>query len=625
MITVRKIIAFAGVLFCLMHLPDFAFSQKKIDTAKLQQAGRYYQEREFEKAAVLYKEIFEISGSQHYFVYYLNCLIELSKYDQAEKEIKKEIRRTNKDASLYVQWGALLKQQNRFEEASDKFESALKLGPKYKSDFIQLANSFISKREFEWAEKVYLLGRNSIIDDDFNYELARVYLYQRNYEQMLAEYLELLKKDENNLSRVQSSLRSALRSDVDDSLQGMFRQLVLKSIQAEPGVVAYNRLLIWLFTQEEMYSQALRQTIALDKRSGQEDLTIAALARVAGNNHFYGDAIQAYDYIIEKGVEGVSYYEAQRSKMQLLYQQYILKDEDALSEEQLEERFESTLAVVGENPESVGLLIDFAHFLAFYEDKPDQAVQILEEGRKIPRLQAIQRDFIKNELADISVYKDDLWEAVLLYSQLIEANRDNELGDEVKLKKARLGYFMGNLSWAKALLNVIKAGTSKLVANDALELSLFISNNSNLDTTEIPLQQFARADLYTFRNQGEKAWAVLDSIETNFPRHSLTDDVLFRKAKIKIANGDFQQAAAYLEEIVTNYSYELLADDALFQLAGLYENQLMEKEKAEGLYKKMLVQYPASIYVTKSREKYRELRGDFEDDKETEFFEGGAN
>ena len=74
------------------------------------------------------------------------------------------------------------------------------------------------------------------------------------------------------------------------------------------------------------------------------------------------------------------------------------------------------------------------------------------------------------------------WEAMLIYSQVIEENKTNSLGDEVKLKKARLGYYMGNFSWAKAQLDVLKASTSKLTANDAMELSMMIGNNLNLDT-----------------------------------------------------------------------------------------------------------------------------------------------
>ncbi len=232
----------------------------------------------------------------------------------------------------------------------------------------------------------------------------------------------------------------------------------------------------------------------------------------------------------------------------------------------------------------------------------------------------MQRDQLKNELADIQVLKDDLWEAVLLYSQIIDTNKNNPLGDEVKLKKAKLGYYMGNLSWAQAQLDVLKASTSKLIANDALELSIFISSNTALDTTEVPMQLFAKADLYQFRRQDSLAWATLDSIEAQYSYHSLLDDIYFRKAKTLTNRGDYAQAAAFLEKVRDGFAFDLLADDALFLLAELYEKKLDRSEEAGELYKQMLTQYPGSIYVEDARERYRRLRGEIPVDKETLFF-----
>jgi hypothetical protein len=152
---------------------------------------------------------------------------------------------------------------------------------------------------------------------------------------------------------------------------------------------------------------------------------------------------------------------------------------------------------------------------------------VLEKGLEIPRLKPEESGMLKTEMADIYVFAGDPWEATLLYSQVIDANKNNALGDEVKLKKAKLGYYMGNFSWAKAQLDVLKASTSKLTANDAMELSMLIGNNLNLDSTAVPLQMFARADLLFFRNKDAEAMATLDSIAELYPYHTLTDNILF--------------------------------------------------------------------------------------------------
>jgi outer membrane protein assembly factor BamD (BamD/ComL family) len=51
----------------------------------------------------------------------------------------------------------------------------------------------------------------------------------------------------------------------------------------------------------------------------------------------------------------------------------------------------------------------------------------------------------------------------------------------------------------------------------------------------------------------------------------------------------------------------MLADDALFQLATLYQNKLNRKAEAMELYKKMLTDYPGSVYVVDARTEYRKM------------------
>ena len=126
-----------------------------------------------------------------------------------------------------------------------------------------------------------------------------------------------------------------------------------------------------------------------------------------------------------------------------------------------------------------------------------------------------------------------------------------------------------------------------------------------------------------FRNKDSLALATLDSIAGMYPYHSLTDNILFRKAKIETDRNNFSAAAEYLQQITEDFSYGLLGDDALFMLAQLYNYNLDEKEKAKELYRKMLTRYPGSVFVEESRERFRELREIYPDvltNPEEEFF-----
>ncbi len=596
------------LIFLLAPVTVFGQAQDLQNKALL--ASQYYQSREFAKAADLYNQLYTATKSQGYLNIYIDCLISIPDYEKAEKEIRKGLRGNSSDAYWYVQWGFLKKNQGLVEESQKLYEKAINSLSDDSGEYSNLANQFISKREYEYAKNVYIKGRGKINAGIYNYELARVYYYMRNYDQMMNEYLEWIKLKETNIEIVKSNLQAILAVDNDGEISSQLKTIVLKRIQADPDQIIYNQLLIWLFIQDKNFTAAIRQSIALDKRTGEQDNNIFQLANVSASNKRYEEAEKAYNYLIAKGKRADYYYLASQQRLQMQFDRFMDEEtQDLTKATDLENQFKQTFETLGDYAETSGLVTEYAHLLAFYLKQPQKAVELLNKGLSHAGINPEQVSVLKEELADVYVYSGDLWEAVITYSQVIESNKANTLGDDVKFKKAKLGYYMGNFQWAKAQLDALRASTSKLIANDAMDLSLFINENMEDDSTAAPLKMFARADLQLFRNNYPEALTVLDSISKLYPFNSLTDDVDFRKAGIFQKQGKYQEAANLLESIVKDHSWEMLADDALFQLAGIYEHKLNQKDKAMELYKKMLTDYPGSVYVVDSRAEYRKMAG----------------
>ncbi len=527
-------------------------------------AIQYYNAREFDKAIPLLYGVYELSKNSFYFKYYLDCLIQLKRYQEAEEQIQHEIKKQRPERpEFYVHWGYILKVQNKNEEAKQKYSHAIEIVKDNRNEYSLLANAFLGWQEYELAKQTYLKGEKSQGAGIYDYELARVYSYLLDYDNMMEKYLDLLKQSEDRLPQVQSGLSSTMRLDIDDEMLETFREQVLKRIQANPEVIGYNRLLIWLFLQENKFSNALRQSIALDRRTGKEDAQIIQLGNMALNNKKYDDANKAFEYLMGKGKENPFYAQSFALKIHTSYLQFVGEMPDNKVEgEKLAVQFKEGLEFLGLNSATLNLVQENAHLLAFYLGKTDDAIEILKNAVEIPRLKMEEWGRLKTEMADIYIFANDPWEATLIYSQVIDVNKTNSLGDDVKLKKAKLGYYLGNFNWAKAQLDVLKASTSKLTANDAMELSLLIGNNLNLDTTEVPLTMFAKADLLFFQNKNEEAMVVLDGLTKMYPQNSLVDDILFRKAKIETERQKYALAAEYLEKIISDFSYDLLGDDA---------------------------------------------------------------
>ncbi len=157
---------------------------------------------------------------------------------------------------------------------------------------------------------------------------------------------------------------------------------------------------------------------------------------------------------------------------------------------------------------------------------------------------------------------------------------------------------------------MLKGSTTKLIANDALDLSLVITDAIGVDTNAAPLEWFAWADLLIQRHRYSEAISHLDSINKIFPTHTLGDDIFYKKAEIYVKLGKYADAEKMYKDILEFYPTELYGDDAQFKLAELYEKKLNDVEKAKQSYQDVLTNYPGSIYVVEARKRYRALRGD---------------
>lgn len=576
-----------------------------------QLANQYYRDNEFEKARDLYLKLYESTNLNHYFEYYINTLVNLKEYDLAIKELKKELRHSN-NTNLKISLGYVYKEKGDIKSSEETFNDIINNLQPNKGTIISIGNSFFNRREFEYAQKTYLRGRQIIDDEKFRNNLAMVYAYMRDYSSMMKEYLELVKEDEDEVPRIQSRINSLLRFDFDNSLRNTFKQELIKAIQKNPEIIAYNRMLIWMFVNEKNYQQALINAIALDRRTQTEEENILSFVKGAAQNNLFQIALEGLNYLSHRKPEPKNSIQIAQHLVLVKYQQFInTPTHERIRTNELVQLFNNLLQQQGYTRQTVNIIQKYAHLQSFYLRNPQKAQEILEQALNINGLSNSERTILQIEMADTYVYNNSLWEATLMYSRIIENNTGNTFADEVKLRKAQLSFYIGDIEWAKIQCDALKASTSKLIANDAMELSLLIAQHYELDTIAEPLQMFARADLKLFQNKDSLAIATFDSVITTFPTHTLHSMVLIRKAQINEKNHQFEKAAQLYTEIITNHTYSFDADMALYRLGILHEEKLNNTDKAQELYQKIMIDYPGSIYTTDARNRFRTLRGDF--------------
>lgn len=594
-------------IFILLLVSLSVFSQNNTGN-DIRLAYEYYRSKDYDKAEILFKKIFDKTQAKIYFSYYANCLIEQSKFELAEKEIKKQVRKHKNNPSYLVDLGYLYKKQDDLEKANNQFEKALSRVYNNSASVRSLASVFIQRQEYDYAEKTYLKGRK-IISEDFRSELANLYAIQRQFDKMINEYLDWLNEASKNLSIVQNRMQYFLNKDIDDEFAEVLKKELLKRIQKSGSSIVFNRMLIWYYMQRKEFSKALFQEIAIDKRINSSGKRILDLAETAKSNNDYETSVKAYNYIIAKGRNKAYYINSKVGKLNVYFLQVkngTIKTEEEIHK--LEEEYLSTLNSLGIGFNTIQSVLDLAHLQTFYLNKPADAKKLLINAMNLRGLDKKLATKCKIELADVLVYQNDLDYAALIYGQAEKDNKDNMLGDIAKLKKAKLAYYGNNFKWAKAQFDALKASTSKPVANDALFYSILIDDNTEGDSLQTAMKTYARAELLVFRNKKDIAINVLDSLISNNAGHQLTDEAYLMKAEIFKEQKNYEEAIKYYKKIITEYSWDILSDVAIFRLAVLYEEKIGNLEEAAEYYKKLMLEHPDSIHVTEARKRFRMIR-----------------
>lgn len=575
-------------------------------------AEYYYKEGLYEQAKLYYEKIYKTNKTNRVYNNYLNTLIALGEFTEAEKMAKKNIKENSKDGIAYVQLGDLYKRFEKEDDAKSQFELAIKKVDPTRSNIIRLASEFSQINEYEYALKTYQKGKSDGKDGyPYSYEIANMQGNLGDLDGMTESFLDLISTEPNYIQTVQNALNRTLNLSVNEDNMEMLRVKLLKRSQKNPDVIIYTEMLTWLFMQKKDFSSAFVQASALDKRLSENGRRIMNLASLAANNKDYETAKRAYQYVIDKGPSNDYYISAKIEKLKAMTGEVELHPSvDKTAYQELETEYIQAIDEVGRRAESATMMKELAHVQAFYLNKSDEAIELMKETIELPGLYPRVLSVCKLELADIYLFKGEIWDASLLYSQVELDFKEDVLGHEAKFRNARISYYTGDFEWAQGQLDVLKASTSKLISNDAIELSLLITDNFNMDTTTVPMEMYARADLLAYQNQYDAAVTTLDSIITEYPNHSLEDEIYMLKAKIYYRQGRYDDARSYYQKVIDFHFTDITADDALFNLADMYQYIYNDNAKAMELYEKLLTDYPGSLYVVEARKRYRELRGD---------------
>ncbi|HPF10452.1 MAG TPA: tetratricopeptide repeat protein [Flavobacteriaceae bacterium] len=567
-------------------------------------AKNYFEQGEYEKALSLYKKLVaQTPGNNNYFIGLIKTYQQLEQFQEAESRLEERLNTPRPAPDLFVELGHNFTLQQQDSLANVQFRKAIdfvKQNPVY--TYI-VGRAFTEYSLLDEAIIVYEWSMQTDPSRDFYLQLAQIYGEKGDLEKMFEMYLSLIKTNPDFGNSIKRSFSQYIDEDPLNESNQMLRKALLKKLQQDPDVL-YNELLSWLFIQQKEYKKAFVQEKAIYTRRGETLEGLIDLGRIALEDEHYGDAKEIVQFIVDRASNIPTKIEA--------YQQLMLIEINLADKKdfpKIDQQFKELFQTYGNGRETYALQLDYNDFLAYQFDKKEEAIQNLKALTK-QDLSVYQEARVKLKLADILVFDERFNEALIYYSQVQNKVKNDVLAQEARFKVARTSYFKGDFQWAQVQLDVLKKSASQLIANDAMQLSLMISDNSLEDSTQTALRKYAKADLRDLQHHYQEASDILKDLLLNNKGEAVEDEALLKLGSIYEKLHEYPLAETQYLKLIELYNDDILADDAHFRLGLLYQNQLAAPQKAKEQFEIIIFDFEDSIYFVEARKRFRMLRGD---------------
>lgn len=587
----------AILILCLIIGCTSAFSQNDA------LANEYYKNGDFEKALLEYKKLYAQSPSN---INYINQIVsthqQLEQYNESETFLLSLLERLNYPAFL-VDLGYNYQLKKDLQKATHYYNQALTSIDTNVNNVFSIARSFQNYSLLNETIAAYEKAMALKPDLNFQLQLAQIYGEQGNIEKMFANYIEFVKNNPTALSIIKRSINDFISENSTNENNVLLRRLLLKNLQQDQDLI-WSDLLSWLFIQQKEFDKAFVQEKAIFNRQPESLNRIEELAQIAISENENDIAKNILSYIIETAQDTDTLLNAHYNLLQLETKISTKSQYQAINNQYLE-----LFKKFGTFAQTLHLQIAYGHFLAFYMNETDKAIAFLEKALELP-LTELEKAEVKLELGDILVLQENFNKALIYYTQIQRNLKNSTISQEARFKVAKASYYKGDFKWAESQLNILKASTSQLIANDALDLKLLISDYKYEDSLQTALKLYAKADLLAFQNRNDEAIALLERILREHGTESIVAQALFKQGQLFETKKEFKKAEANYLTLIENYKEGILMDNTYYALAELYETHLNEPDKAKTFYELIIFNHPDSIYFVEARRKYRALRGD---------------
>ncbi len=578
----------------------------------LQLARNFEARSQFEQALEIYERLWKDEPANiNYYRGVKNNLIRLSRFDEAEKNIKKMIK-MNSSIIIMVDLADIYFKKENKKEALDIWNSVINQNPKNQSAYQIVASSLRSNLLYDEAIEIYQQGQRALNNESlFLIEMANLYRARGDYISTVEFYLKYLEFYPKQYSFVETNVTSLS----DDS------EHVVKIIDFIKGRIEKNKndlhlrnILAALYLRSSNYKAALEEYSIIDQyimtrpkrekdKVGRE---LFRFAQNAFNDEAYAYAIEAYQLILNRYPESnyspqCQFGIAQSYEEMGNYQQAITKYQEIISKYNIPHIRKDSFYRIGV------IQLD-------YLSDADNAEKYFRKVVEISPMNEITYQAMFR-IGECHLIRENLDDAIAQYRKI----SDNKAIDHHFIMRAvfnigRLHFWQGNLEEAQACFKQIQSDpinitnqNDGLYVNDALEYSLFIEHNKEI--TDV-LKKFAQADLMRELKKYNTALNLLLDLVKEEKSQPIADRAWFNIGELQRLLGNHRQAIQAFQMVTKNFVNSVHTDKAQKMIGDVYQMGINDTTQAVKAYEQVLTNYPNSIFLEEVRTKIRALESE---------------
>ena len=565
-------------------------------------AESYFDNGEFEKALYYYKKLNNSQPGNSKFIFRIVKIYqELEQYHSVELLLENNLKKTNNPQYL-VGLGYNYELQNKLELSQDYYNQAISRAKNNPALSYSIAIKFEDYNLIDEAIYMYKFAIEKTQNSSYEYRLANLYAQKKDVKNMFTSYLNYAEFNSSYLNQTLQIIGEYINDDESSYYNLILKKIVLRKLQNSQNIY-WNKILSWLYNKQKNYKKSLLQQKAIYKReqsSLQPIINIGLLSKKAKD---YETTASAFNFIIEMSQESSLILNAE---IQLLSLDILLKNKENTK---IQSEYLDLLNYYGLNDKTLDLQISYIDFLVFHVNKKQEAIDIIKNNLK-ENFSIFSKAKLKLKLGDIYLGQEKFNLALVYYTQVSNEIESGILSQEARFKVAKTSFYKGDFDWAESQLNILKSSTSKLIANDAMELQLLITDHKNSDSLDLSLKLYSKADFYLFQNHKSEAFETLNQVIINYPNSGIVDQALVSQAKILKSENKYFEALQKFELVINNHSSDILIDDAYFEAAELCRLELNFPKKAMRYYEKIIFEFQDSIHFVDSTKHFRDLRND---------------